>query len=102
MALSGYYAEKAPKGRPTRGRRAVRGDLPGIAPIKRQPARSGAGPCRVRGRRGGVGGLERRRASADGHSASMAPPSAIRAPIQIQMTSGLTITRKFAGGGLAA
>ena len=35
----------------------------------------------------------------EGQSAISAPPIAIRPPIQIQLTSGLTITRKVAGGG---
>ena len=44
----------------------------------------------------------RRRASADGQSAIRAPTRAITPPIQIQTTSGLTFTRKFAGGGSSA
>src|SRR5256885_3152103 len=41
----------------------------------------------------------RRRASGAGQTATSAPAMAIAPPIQIQMTSGLTLTRKSAGGG---
>jgi hypothetical protein len=39
-----------------------------------------------------------RRARAEGQSATSAPPSEIRPPSQIQVTIGLTIIRKVAGG----